>query len=237
VKQSEGNAVDINVSEPVNPSGAYTDTPIPPKINNQSIDNSVQDDIIKENEVHYVGDETVKPYNENFSYDARVTDDVRTAVSEEHQLMEEKFGKIDTVSGVDLLKTAGTDEGAYSDHSRMISLRHVDEKKALSKMAIISQEKKSKGMWSTGHPRHAIRHEIGHAIQLSHKENDAKWNDKLTRIDAIFKKAIANEDGYALPSIYSGKKRKEFISECIAASMMKKQSKTVRDVINIITEV
>lgn len=47
VKPSEGNAVDINVSEPVNPSGAYTDTPIPPKINNQSIDNSVQNDIIK----------------------------------------------------------------------------------------------------------------------------------------------------------------------------------------------
>lgn len=47
VKPSAGNAVEVPVSEPVNPSGAYTDTPIPPKINNQSIDNSVQNDIIK----------------------------------------------------------------------------------------------------------------------------------------------------------------------------------------------
>lgn len=47
VKSTEGNAVEVPVSEPVNPSGAYTDTPLPPKINNQSIDNSVQDDIIK----------------------------------------------------------------------------------------------------------------------------------------------------------------------------------------------
>ena len=45
VKPTEGNAVDVPVSEPVNPSGAYTDIPIPP---NQSIDNSANNGIIKE---------------------------------------------------------------------------------------------------------------------------------------------------------------------------------------------
>ena len=48
VKPSEGNAVEVPVSESVNPSGAYSDAPIPPKINNQSIDNSANNGIIKE---------------------------------------------------------------------------------------------------------------------------------------------------------------------------------------------
>ncbi|MBR1823790.1 MAG: hypothetical protein IJ779_06100, partial [Ruminococcus sp.] len=56
VKPSEGNAVEVPVSEPVKPQGAYTDTPIPPKVNVQSIDNPVQDDIIEEGRLLFLND-------------------------------------------------------------------------------------------------------------------------------------------------------------------------------------
>lgn len=56
VKPTEGNAVEVPVSEPVNPSGAYTDVPIPENVNNQSIDNSVQNDIIEEGRLLYLND-------------------------------------------------------------------------------------------------------------------------------------------------------------------------------------
>lgn len=71
-------------------------------------------------------------------------------------------------------------------------------------------------MWSTGNPRHAIRHEIAHAIQNAHKLNDVSWSEKLERIKAIFKLALAEQDGYAPPSEYAGQKLDEFISESVA---------------------
>ena len=184
--------------------------------------------------IHSIGDDTAKPYDQNISYDARVTEEVRVAVTEERTMMEERFGKIDTISGVDVLKTKNKDEGAYSDHSRKISLRHADEKNALKIMATIAQQKKEKGMWSTGHPRHAIRHEIAHALQKQRALSDSSWADKLQKIFTIYEKALENLDGYSLPSIYAGDDMDEFISECIAASFAKKISKTVKEVIAII---
>ena len=103
-------------------------------------------------------------------------------------------------------------------------------------MAAVAQEKYKDGKWSTGNPRHAMRHEIGHAIQLEHKLNDSQWNEKLSKIFDIFEKAINQTDGHKLPSKYSAKLIDEFISECIAGSYInpKKQSKTVKEVSKII---
>ncbi|MBR1592963.1 MAG: hypothetical protein IJ666_08125 [Ruminococcus sp.] len=121
-------------------------------------------------------------------------------------------------------------------NSRIIELRHADKKDGLNKMASVAQEKYKDGKWSTGNPRHAMRHEIGHAIQLEHKLNDSQWNDKMSKISGIFEKAINQIEGYKLPSQYSAKFIDEFISECVAGSYLnpKKQSKTIKEVSKII---
>lgn len=171
---------------------------------------------------------------QSYNFDPKVKPDVRDAFNEEYAKSVEKYGKITTISGVDVLYTKSTDEGSYNDNSRRIELRHADKKDGLKKMASVAQEKYKAGQWSTGNPRHAIRHEIGHAIQLEHKLNDTQWNDKLSKINGILDKSLKGTDSYSLPSKYSGDELPEFISECIAASYSKKQSKTVRDVSQII---
>ena len=208
-----------------------------PKINKKSLDNDSNHAIMKEEGVHAAGDKTAKPYNEDWSYDARVKDDVKVAVTEEQERMEKKFGKIETISGIELLTKVSSDEGEYSDNSYKIFLRHANKDNALSEMARIAKDKYKKGVWSTNDPRHVIRHEIGHAIQLSHSMNDENWPDKYSRIKSIYKKAKNKEDEYILPSKYAGENVGEFMSECIAASMKKYNSKTVTEVINIILEV
>lgn len=210
---------------------------VEPKINKKSLDNDSNHAIMKEEGVHAAGDKTAKPYNEDWSYDARVKDDVKVAVTEEQERMEKKFGKIETISGIELLTKVSSDEGEYSDNSYKIFLRHANKDNALSEMARIAKDKYKKGVWSTNDPRHVIRHEIGHAIQLSHSMNDENWPDKYSRIKSIYKKAKNKEDEYILPSKYAGENVGEFMSECIAASMKKYNSKTVTEVINIILEV
>ena len=70
------------------------------------------------------------------------------------------YGEIDTVSGVNVLTVVSKDEGLYNDNSQRISLRHAEKKNGLKIMASVAQEKYKAGKWSTGHPRHAMRHEI-----------------------------------------------------------------------------
>lgn len=227
----------------VPPVGAKRGTPVPDAERAELLEHprmvltsGAESGIMKSEGIHALGDTDpdAVPYDESMSYDARVTEEVRIAVTEERSMMEEVFGKIDTIAGVDVLKTKGKDEGQYSDHSRKISLRHADEKNSLKTMASIAQQKKEAGMWSTGHPRHAIRHEIAHAIQKHHALSDSSWSEKTQKIFVIYEKALENLDGYSLPSIYAADDMEEFISECIAASFAKKKSKTVKEVIAII---
>ena len=225
-----------NNAEPA-PGESVKNNAVEPKINKKSLDNDSNHAIMKEEGVHAAGDKTAKPYNEDWSYDARVKDDVKVAVTEEQERMEKKFGKIETISGIELLTKVSSDEGEYSDNSYKIFLRHANKDNALSEMARIAKDKYKKGVWSTNDPRHVIRHEIGHAIQLSHSMNDENWPDKYSRIKSIYKKAKNKEDEYILPSKYAGENVGEFMSECIAASMKKYISKTVTEVINIILEV
>lgn len=197
----------------------------------KTLDISAESGIIESKDIHAIGDDTGKPYEPDFSYDSRVTDEVREVFNEEYSLAVEKFGNIDTIAGIDVLNDKTTDEGLYNDNSRRIALRHADKKNALKLMLAVAGDKKSKGMWSTGHPRHAIRHEI----QLQHFLNDENWGSKLKSIAEIYAKALNSIDGYSLPSLYADEDMAEFISECIAASYAKKQSKTVKEVIAIIT--
>ena len=94
------------------------------------------------------------------------------------------------------------------------------------------------GEWSTAHYLHAIRHEIGHAIQLEHKLNDPLWSEKLEQIKEIMNSLPEYnnkefKDKYSV-SKYAMKNLNEFISECIAKSMMKKPGVLVNKVVKII---
>ncbi len=203
-----------------------------------TVDNSDESDIIEEdNTDHFIGDNSTEPYKYEYSFEPKVTAEVREAFNEEYQKAVEMYGEIDTVSGVNVLTVVSKDEGLYNDNSQWISLRHAEKKNGLKIMASVAQEKYKAGKWSTGHPRHAMRHEIGHAIQLHHWLYDKDWNDKRLKISLIFKKAFLNEDGFSMPSSYICDDIDEFISECVAASYLnpKKQSKTIKTVYRIIT--
>ena len=203
-----------------------------------TVDNSDESDIIEEDNIdHFIGDNTTEPYKYEYSFEPKVTAEVREAFNEEYQKAVEMYGEIDTVSGVNVLTVVSKDEGLYNDNSQWISLRHAEKKNGLKIMASVAQEKYKAGKWSTGHSRHAMRHEIGHAIQLHHRLYDKDWNDKRLKISLIFKKAFLNEDGFSMPSSYICDDIDEFISECVAASYLnpKKQSKTIKTVYRIIT--
>lgn len=201
------------------------------------VDKSSGSGIITNEGMHSIGDAASKPYTSAYSFEPKVTTEVRKAFNEEYQKATEMYGRIDTVSGVDVMTTVSTDEGNYNDNSRWISLRHAEKKDGIKIMASVAQEKYKAGKWSTGHPRHAMRHEIGHAIQLHHQLYDANWSKKCLKISEVLKKAIADEDGYMMPSSYVGEDFDEFVSECVAASYLnpKKQSKTVKEIFAIIT--
>lgn len=88
---------------------------------------------------------------------------------------------------------------------------------------------KKSGEWSSAHPLHTFRYEIGHAIQLEHRLNDPLWDSKLSEIRKILSK-VDNSD----VSLYAFDSIDEFISECIAESMTKKARAISKKVINII---
>lgn len=229
----------VTVSEPEKVEGAYTEEPVPQaeNVNNQSIDISAENGIIESGNNHALGDSSAEQYEPNYSFEPKVTPEVQEAFNEEYNKAVELYGEINTVSGVDVMTDVSKDEGNYNDNSRWISLRHAEKKNGLKLMAAVAQEKYKNGKWSTGHPRHAMRHEIGHAIQLHYSMNDTNWSEKLLKISDIFQKAIQEIEGYTMPSSYIGDDIEEFISECVAASFLnpKKQSKTVKAVFRIIT--
>ncbi len=235
----EGKAVEVTVSEPEKAEGAYTEEPVPQaeNVNNTSIDISAENGIIESGNNHALGDSSAEQYEPNYSFEPKVTPEVQEAFNEEYNKAVELYGEINTVSGVDVMTDVSKDEGNYNDNSRWISLRHAEKKNGLKLMAAVAQEKYKNGKWSTGHPRHAMRHEIGHAIQLHYSMNDTNWSEKLLKISDIFQKAIQEIEGYTMPSSYIGDDIEEFISECVAASFLnpKKQSKTVKAVFRIIT--
>lgn len=205
--------------------GKYSQTD---NVNNKTIDNNGKSGII-----HSIGDKHGKSY-EPYNFEPRITKEVRTRFNEEFNQAEEKYGKISTVKGILVLNDSSSDEGTYNDNSGFISLRHAEKKNGLKEMERIAHEKYKDGKWSSSNLNHVMRHEIGHAIQAEHQLNDLLWEDKKLSILGIMQKATLGEDGYSMPSSYASNKLSEFISECIAASYIKKQSKTVRDVVKII---
>lgn len=163
-------------------------------------------------------------------FEKGVTEKVQNAFNTEFEAMQEKFGEITTISSVGILNSKNsTDYGEFYDNSGELLLRFANKKNALSEHEQKAQKMKKSGEWSSAHPLHTFRHEIGHAIQLEHKLNDPLWDDKLEKIIDIMEE-VNPED----VSLYGFTTLDEFISECIAESMTKKARATSKRVARII---
>lgn len=179
----------------------------------KSIEKAVESDIIK------------------YEYSPNVKESIREAFDAEFTAMSSKFGNISTISRIEPLPKSYLKNvyGMFIDSSGSLMIHSADKKDCLSLLAQKAVEMKRAGKWSTSHPMHAIRHEVGHAIQYEHLLNDPLWNNKKKKIFAIMQsvdKTAVSE--YAMSDI------DEFISECIAESMTKKSRKIAKDVVNII---
>ncbi|MBR3024671.1 MAG: minor capsid protein [Oscillospiraceae bacterium] len=206
------------------------------KYHPELVDKSLRSGIIDNSKgIHAIGGSDFFEYTGNF--DEKVNPDVQAAFNEEFSRAEKKFGKINVINKIKVYTKNGTAQGEFADEERMLYLRHASERNALAMMERIAQDYGRRGIWSTSHPRHAMRHEIGHAIVLEHKLNDPEWNSKFNSILDVFDKATDPKNKeYVLPSTYADDYVDEFIAECIAASYMKrsKQSETVKKVIEIL---
>ena len=163
-------------------------------------------------------------------FNSKVKSSIAEAFTQAYNEITAKFGTISTISSVEPL-TGGniSDYGIFSDHSGVLQIRFADDKNGLKKLAQIAIKMKEKGIWSSSHPYHVFRHELGHAVQLEHAKNDVVWSKKLKKIKAV----MDSVDSKAV-SKYAKDDIDEFISECIAESMTKKARKTSKDVVNII---
>ena len=172
-------------------------------------------------------------------FEKGVTKDVKEIFNTEYENMRKKFGNISTISSVGILRDNDTKTyGTFYDNSGVLELKFANKKNFVSEHTKMAKEMNKSGGWSTAHYLHALRHEIGHAIQLEHKLNDPLWDNKIEQISAIMSSLpeynnIEFRDDYSV-SMYAMENLDEFISECIAKSMMKKSGEIVNKVIKII---
>lgn len=171
-------------------------------------------------------------------FEKGVTKEVQDAFNTEFANMQDKFGKVTTISRVGTLKTgSASDYGEFYDNSGELLLKFANKKNALSEHAQKVLAMKKSGEWSSSHPLHIFRHEIAHAIQLEHRLNDPLWDDKFEKICEIMDNLNEPIDvGLKTYSVsrYAMTNVDDFISECIAESMTKKARPTAKKVTKIL---
>ena len=200
------------------------------KVSSESV-HRISDSSTPKNNAEIIRKDVAKTENSGIiKFEKGVTEKVQNAFNTEFEAMQEKFGEITTISSVGVLNFKNsTDYGAFYDNSGELLLRFANKKNALFEHEQKAQKMKKSGEWSSAHPLHTFRHEIGHAIQLEHKLNDPLWDDKLEKIIDIMEE-VNPED----VSLYGFTTLDEFISECIAESMTKKARATSKRVARII---
>lgn len=171
-------------------------------------------------------------------FEKGVTKDVKKIFNTEYESMQKKFGNISTISSVGILRDNDPKAyGSYNDNSRVLELKFANKKNFVSEHTKKALSMNKSGEWSTAHYLHAVRHEIGHAIQLEHSLNDPLWAEKYAKICNIYDELneYIDKQGIAYTvSRYAMVNTDEFISECIAKSMMKKPGVLVNTVVKII---
>lgn len=108
-------------------------------------------------------------------FEKGVTKEVQEIFNNELENMQKKFGKVTTVSRVGILNSKNsTDYGVFYDNSGELLLKFANKKNALSEHAQKAQEMKKSGEWSSSHPLHIFRHELGHKYYYDSIKNLAK---------------------------------------------------------------
>lgn len=166
VKPTEGNAVDINVSEPVNPPGAYTDVPIP----ENNIDKYPNSDIIE--------------VEGNAEIPKKIVDDVNAAVdkvSVDFPIINEQLEPINYGD----TKTALGENGLL--HNKFINLIRLSSDYfsdySLLKAKLL-EDFNNEVSYKTNNAGSLVCHEIGHALHkiLAMKRVGIKYGEALTPI-------------------------------------------------------
>ncbi len=114
-------------------------------------------------------------------FEKGVTKEVQNAFNTGFEAMQEKFGKfgkfgkITTISRVGILNSKNsTDYGVFYDNSGELLLKFANKKMLCLNTHKKPKKMKKSGEWSSSHPLHIFRHELGHKYYYDSIKNLAK---------------------------------------------------------------
>lgn len=135
---------------------------------------------------------------------------------------------------------------AYQPGYGVVYMKNVNSKNSLAKMLKEAKIQYKSGFWSTGTAEHAVRHELGHAIQHLYTDKDAVMRNKIS----VLRKNVASACGITnwsmseskdvmlkageMLSYYGLRNDGEFIAECVAEYIGGAPRETARKVVNIL---
>lgn len=164
--------------------------------------------------------------------------------SNEFDKMVDLFGKIESVSSVDVRGYENNGIfGSYNDNSGILTIYGAGGKSGIEQLSKIAKEHKKSGQWSTSSYLHTYRHELGHALQNQLSVSDSMYEEKLEKIERLrqgllekFKNNVTDIGKYKanILSIYGFDSLDDFISESVAEYLNGKPRETAQKVIDIL---
>ncbi|VUZ28520.1 Uncharacterised protein [Acetobacterium wieringae] len=175
--------------------------------------------------------------------------DVANMVNKELTSVKDLFPDINqTLTSVSKYPKRAPFVAAYDGSRKEIRLTKVKTKDALSEMKKAAERNLSAGFWSTDEMEHAIRHEIGHAIQHLTVDNDPQKLAKITAVIHDVRKQL-NHRWWSMKdtaenmkaagdtiSYYALKSEGEFIAESVAEYLAGNPRDTAAKVMKILLE-
>jgi len=135
-------------------------------------------------------------------------------------------------------------KGMYVPKYKAIWLRNVSHKDSLAKLKQQAEQQYQIGFWSTASELHAIRHELGHAIDWSLKAtlSEFEYNHRVGQInklrskiqEEVLKTKKGSQEYAKYLSRYAFTNTKEFIAESIAEYLDGNPRKTAKTVVSIL---
>lgn len=202
-----------------------------------------------ENTMHYVKGK--KTFNINFgktSTAKSVTEQLKKELSDEYDKFVSIFGELYNIREVEFFPYDNDSiYGGFNPNSGIISIYGAGGKQGKAWLTKVAKEMKKKGMWSTGSPYHAYRHELAHALQDKLSTTDPLYKDKLEKISVIRKNILDGLTNLEESDIIEVKKNMlseygladdaaldEFISECVAEYCNGKPRAIAKSVVDIL---